>query len=58
VLPERDDRNAFGVRVAEEELDQAAGADASGKEADDRIRVLLEALVGARERIETTGIPA
>jgi type I restriction enzyme R subunit len=41
-----------GARIAEAELDQATGADASGREADDRIRVPLEALVGAQERVE------
>src|SRR6185503_20715111 len=37
---------------AEAELEQAARADADGREADDRIRVPLESLVGAQERIE------
>lgn len=41
-----------GARVAEAEIDQATSADASGNEAADRIRVPLEALVGAPERVE------
>jgi type I restriction enzyme, R subunit len=41
-----------GARVAEEEIEYMAGADSSGDEADDRIRVPLETLVGAPERIE------
>ena len=41
-----------GARAAEEELTKAAVADASGKEVAEQIRVPLEALVGAQERIE------
>ncbi len=40
-----------GARVAEEELAQAAGDDADGRQGEDRIRVPLEALVGAQERV-------
>ena len=41
-----------GARAAEEELAEAAAADASGEEVTEQIRVPLEALVGAQERIE------
>src|SRR5690606_10573476 len=41
-----------GAAAAEAELEQAAEADAEGREAEDRIRVPLEALVGAPDRIE------
>ena len=41
-----------GARVAEEEIEYITGADRSGEEAEDRIRVPLETLVGAQERIE------
>lgn len=41
-----------GATAAEAELAQAKAADASGAEIEDRIRVPLEALVGAQERIE------
>jgi len=41
-----------GARIAEEELDYVVGADRDGKVAEDRIRVPLEALVGAQERVE------
>ena len=41
-----------GARAAEEELEKVADADASGEEAIDRIRVPLEMLAGAPERIE------
>jgi len=41
-----------GARVAEEEVEYVVNADRSGEEAEDRIRVPLEALVGAQERIE------
>ena len=40
-----------GARAAEEELAKAAAADASGEEVTEQIRVPLEALVGAQERI-------
>ena len=40
-----------GARAAEEELTKATAADASGEEVIERIRVPLEALVGAQERI-------
>ena len=40
-----------GARAAEEELAKAAAADASGEEVTEHIRVPLEALVGAQERI-------
>ena len=41
-----------GAAAAEAELESSADADVSGKEVEDRIRVPLEALVGAQERIE------
>ena len=41
-----------GARAAEEELAKAVAADASGEEIAEQIRVPLEALVGAQERIE------
>ena len=41
-----------GARAAEEELAKAVAADASGEEVPEQIRVPLEALVGAQERIE------
>ena len=40
------------VAVAEAELEQAAAADAAGEEVANLIRIPLEALVGAPERIE------
>lgn len=43
--------DAAGADAAEAELEQAAVADASGEEVTDQIRVPLEALVGAPERI-------
>ena len=41
-----------GARVAEEEVEYVVNADRSGETAEDRIRVPLESLVGAQERIE------
>lgn len=41
-----------GARVAEEKIDYVVGADRDGKAAEDRIRVPLETLVGAQERVE------
>jgi len=41
-----------GARVAEEKIDYVVGADRDGKTAEDRIRVPLETLVGAQERVE------
>ena len=41
-----------GARVAEEEVEYVVNADRSGEGAEDRIRVPLESLVGAQERIE------
>lgn len=41
-----------GATAAEAELAQAKAADASGEEIEDRIRVPLEALVGAQDRID------
>ena len=41
-----------GARVAEEEVEYLANADRSGEGTEDRIRVPLESLVGAQERIE------
>jgi len=41
-----------GARVAEEEIGYIVGADRDGKTAEDRIRVPLETLVGAQERVE------
>ncbi len=41
-----------GARVAEEEVEYAVNADRNGEPAEDRIRVPLESLVGAQERIE------
>lgn len=41
-----------GAAAAEAELEQAANSDASGEEVADQIRVPLEALVGAPERVE------
>jgi type I restriction enzyme R subunit len=44
--------DAEGARVAEEEIESVVNADRGGKTADDKIRVPLESLVGAKERIE------
>ena len=44
--------NDEGARVAEEKLDYAVHADRDGEAADDNIRVPLETLVGAQERID------
>ena len=41
-----------GARVAEVEIENITGADRRGDDAEDRIRVPLETLVGAQERIE------
>ena len=41
-----------GARVAEKEVEYVASADRGGEGAEDRIRVPLESLVGAQERIE------
>ena len=41
-----------GARVAEKEVEYVADADRGGEGAEDRIRVPLESLVGAQERIE------
>ena len=41
-----------GAAAAEAELEKAAAADAAGEDAAEQIRVPLEALVGAQERIE------
>lgn len=41
-----------GATAAEAELDKAKAADASGEEVEDRIRVPLEALVGAQDRVD------
>jgi type I restriction enzyme R subunit len=41
-----------GARVAEEEVEYVVNADRSGEAAEDKIRVPLESLVGAPERIE------
>jgi type I restriction enzyme R subunit len=41
-----------GLRVAEQEVEYVVSADRSGEAAEDRIRVPLESLVGAQERIE------
>ncbi len=41
-----------GARVAEEEIEYVVSVDRSGEATDDNIRVPLEALVGAPERIE------
>ncbi|HKZ11423.1 MAG TPA: type I restriction endonuclease subunit R [Rhodanobacteraceae bacterium] len=41
-----------GVREAEDELEQALKADLKGDQPDDAVRVRLESLVGAPERIE------
>lgn len=41
-----------GATAAEEKLREAKQADAEGEEVEDRIRIPLEALVGAQERIE------
>ncbi len=41
-----------GARVAEEEVEYVVNADRSGEAAEDRVRVPLESLVGAQERIE------
>ena len=41
-----------GARVAEAEVEHVANADRGGEGAEDRIRVPLESLVGAQERIE------
>ena len=44
--------NEEAARVAEEKVEYVINADRSGETADDRIRVRLESLVGAQERIE------
>ncbi|MBU1189633.1 MAG: type I restriction endonuclease subunit R [Gammaproteobacteria bacterium] len=44
--------NDEGARVAEEKLDYAVQANLSGAQTDDTIRIPLESLVGAQERIE------
>lgn len=41
-----------GVRVAEEEVEYVVNADRKGEPVEDRIRVPLESLVGAQERVE------
>jgi type I restriction enzyme R subunit len=41
-----------GARVAEDEIEYVTDADRGGDEVEDRIRVPLESLVGAQERIE------
>ncbi len=41
-----------GARAAEEEVESVVNADRSGEVAEDRIRVPLESLVGAEERVE------
>jgi type I restriction enzyme R subunit len=41
-----------GARVAEEEVEYVVNANRSGETAEDRIRVQMESLVGAQERIE------
>ena len=41
-----------GARVAEDEIEYLVNADRSGESAEDRVRVPLESLVGAQERIE------
>ncbi|MBN1490480.1 MAG: type I restriction endonuclease subunit R [Phycisphaerae bacterium] len=41
-----------GATAAEEEIERAAAADKSGQEVADQIRIPLEALVGAPERVE------
>jgi len=41
-----------GATAAEAELEQAAAADASGEQVADQIRIPLEALIGAPERVE------
>jgi type I restriction enzyme R subunit len=41
-----------GARAAEEEIESVVNADRKGETADDKIRVPLESLVGAQERIE------
>lgn len=43
--------DAAGAAAAEAELEQAAAADVSGEEVADQIRIPLEALVGASERV-------
>jgi len=44
--------DAEGARAAEEEIESVISADRRGKTPDDKIRVPLESLVGAQERIE------
>ncbi len=44
--------DAAGAAAAEEELEKAAAADATGEDVPDQIRVRLESLVGAPERLE------
>jgi len=44
--------NDEGARVAEEKLDYAVQANRAGEQADDTIRIPLESLVGAQERID------
>jgi type I restriction enzyme R subunit len=41
-----------GARIAEEEVEYVVNADLRGEAIEDRIRVPLESLVGAQERIE------
>lgn len=44
--------NDAGVNAAEEELNEVTKADAAGRESADTVRVPLESLVGAQERLE------
>ncbi len=44
--------NEEGARVAQEEVEYVVNAERSGETPEDRIRVPLESLVGAQERIE------
>ncbi len=45
-----------GARVAEEKIEYFVGADRDGETGNDRIRVPLETLVGAQERIERLAV--
>ncbi len=45
-----------GAAAAEAEIEKATKANASGEEVDDAIRIPLEALVGAPERIDRLAV--
>ncbi len=48
--------DAEGARAAEEEIESLVSAERGGRTADDKIRVPLESLVGAQERVERLAV--